>query len=97
MKAKIRTLTRRTSQPPLGATLKRINQILRGCTTYFRHTVAKHTFDFLCKLIYVVADRALTTTQPPSEMGLHAAPAHQPHRTMAPPSTRTGSSYSIPR
>lgn len=47
VKAKIRALTPRTSQQPLGAVLERINQILRGWTNYFRHAVAKHTFNHL--------------------------------------------------
>jgi len=44
VKARVRALTRRTSQQPLGATLERINGILRGWTNYFRHAVAKRTF-----------------------------------------------------
>ena len=52
VKAKIRALTRRTSQDPLGATLERINQILRGWTAYFRHAVASRTFDHLQKFVW---------------------------------------------
>lgn len=52
VKAKIRALTRRTSQHPLGATLDRINQILRGWTTYFRHAVAARTFGHLQKFVW---------------------------------------------
>ncbi|WP_269454014.1 group II intron maturase-specific domain-containing protein [Mycobacterium canetti] len=52
MKAKIRALTRRTTQQPLGATLDRINQILRGWTTYFRHAIAQHTFDHLENFVW---------------------------------------------
>lgn len=47
VKAKIRALTRRTSQQPLAATLDRINSIVRGWTAYFRHAVASRTFDHL--------------------------------------------------
>lgn len=47
VKAKIRALTRRTSQQPLAATLDRINSILRGWTAYFKHAVASRTFDHL--------------------------------------------------
>ena len=45
VKAKIRALTRRTSQQPLGTTLIRINQIVRGWAAYFKHAVAQRTFD----------------------------------------------------
>jgi RNA-directed DNA polymerase len=47
VKAKIRALTRRTSQINLGTTLERINQILRGWTNYFKHAVASRTFSHL--------------------------------------------------
>jgi RNA-directed DNA polymerase len=47
VKAKIRTLTRRTSQQDLASVLARLNQILRGWSNYFRHAVAKHTFSNL--------------------------------------------------
>jgi RNA-directed DNA polymerase len=47
VKAKIRALTRRTSQHDLGVTLIRINQITRGWANYFRHAVASHTFNHL--------------------------------------------------
>jgi RNA-directed DNA polymerase len=52
VKAKIRALTRRTSQQPLGATLERINQILRGWTHYFKHAVASRTFDHLRQFVW---------------------------------------------
>lgn len=52
VKAKIRALTRRTSQHPLGATLDRVNSILRGWTAYFRHAVASGTFDHLQKFVW---------------------------------------------
>jgi RNA-directed DNA polymerase len=47
LKRKIRALTHRQSQVDLGAVLTRINQIQRGWANYFRHAVAKHTFDRL--------------------------------------------------
>jgi len=46
-KRKIRALTHRRSQVGLGAALTRINQIQRGWANYFKHAVAKHTFDRL--------------------------------------------------
>jgi RNA-directed DNA polymerase len=47
LQAKIRALTHRTSLADLGATLIRLNQILRGWSAYFRHAVATHTFKHL--------------------------------------------------
>jgi RNA-directed DNA polymerase len=47
VKAKIRALTRRTSQADLRDTLIRINQISRGWVNYFRHAVASRTFNHL--------------------------------------------------
>jgi RNA-directed DNA polymerase len=47
VKAKIRALTRRTSQANLKDTLIRINQITRGWANYFRHAAATRTFDHL--------------------------------------------------
>ena len=47
VKAKIRALTRRTSQQPLGAVLERLNLFLPGWVNYFKHAVAKHTMGHL--------------------------------------------------
>jgi RNA-directed DNA polymerase len=47
VKAKIRTLTPRTSQQDLRAVLIRINQITRGWANYFKHAVAQRTFEHL--------------------------------------------------
>jgi RNA-directed DNA polymerase len=47
VKAKIRALTRRTSQANPADVLIRLNQIVHGWTNYFRHAVAKHTFRML--------------------------------------------------
>jgi RNA-directed DNA polymerase len=47
LKAKIRALTRRTSQQDLRSVLTRLNQVTHGWANYFRHAVAKHTFHTL--------------------------------------------------
>jgi RNA-directed DNA polymerase len=47
LKAKIRALTRRTSQQDLGYVLTRLNQVMHGWANYFRHAVAEHTFSML--------------------------------------------------
>ena len=52
LKDKIRALTRRTSPLDLDETLIRINQITRGWAAFFRHAVAKHTFDRLAYFIW---------------------------------------------
>ena len=52
LKAKLRALTRRTSQADLGTTLIRLNQILRGWANYFRHAVATHTFKHLRQFLW---------------------------------------------
>lgn len=47
IKRKIRLLTRRLSHTDYRATLIKLNQIQRGWANYFRHAVAKHTFERL--------------------------------------------------
>jgi RNA-directed DNA polymerase len=47
VKAKIRALTRRTSQADPRTTLIRCNQILRGWSNYFKHAIAQRTFHHL--------------------------------------------------
>ena len=47
LKTKIRALTHRTSQQGLGYVLTRLNQVMHGWASYFRHAVAKHTFNML--------------------------------------------------
>ena len=44
VKAKIRALTRRTSQQRLRDVLIRLAQIMRGWANYFQHAVCKHVF-----------------------------------------------------
>ncbi len=52
IKAKIRALTRRTSQQDLRATLERLSQLLRGWVNYFRHAVAKRAFRHLQQYLW---------------------------------------------
>jgi RNA-directed DNA polymerase len=47
LKAKIRALTRRTSQLDLEYVLTRLNQVMHGWANYFRHAVAKNAFAML--------------------------------------------------
>jgi RNA-directed DNA polymerase len=47
VKAKIRALTPRTSQWDLRAVLVKINLITRGWSNYFKHAIAKRTFEHL--------------------------------------------------
>ena len=47
LKARIRTLTRRTSQQDLARVLTRLGQIMRGWANYFKYAVAKWTFSKL--------------------------------------------------
>src|SRR6266851_2082910 len=47
VKAKIRALTRRTSQLDLEYVLTRLNQVMHGWANYFRHAVAKDVFAML--------------------------------------------------
>src|SRR3954447_14211862 len=42
VKAKIRALTHRTSIADLGATLVRLNQIMRGWTVFFQRALESH-------------------------------------------------------
>lgn len=47
IKMKIRALTPRTSQQELSGLLTRINQVTHGWANYFKHAIAKTTFDML--------------------------------------------------
>jgi RNA-directed DNA polymerase len=62
LKAKIRGLTRRTSQLDLGYVLTRLNQVMHGWASYFRHAVAKNAFAMLdnfawCRVIRMLRER----------------------------------------
>jgi RNA-directed DNA polymerase len=45
--ARVKTLCRQGRNEPLSALLRRLNPVLRGWTTYFRHGVSKATFGYL--------------------------------------------------
>jgi RNA-directed DNA polymerase len=47
IKAKVRQLTRRASHRTLADLLRRLNPVLRGWCTYFRHGVSKRTFGYV--------------------------------------------------
>lgn len=52
LKAKVRALTRRTSQQDLGTVLTRLNLVAHGWANYFRHAVAKNVFSMLDNFIW---------------------------------------------
>lgn len=52
VKAKIRTLTHRTSQQDLAVVLINLNRVTHGWANYFRHAVAKRTFSNLDNLVW---------------------------------------------
>jgi len=45
--ARVKTLSRQGRNEPLSELLRRLNPVLRGWTTYFRHGVSKATFGYL--------------------------------------------------
>lgn len=47
IKDKVRRLTRRTQNRTLADLLRRLNRVLRGWCTYFRHGVSKRTFSYV--------------------------------------------------
>jgi RNA-directed DNA polymerase len=61
LKAKIRALTRRTSQLDLGYVLTRLNQVMHGWANYFRHAVAKNVFGMLDNFAWWRVIRMLRT------------------------------------
>jgi RNA-directed DNA polymerase len=52
LKVKIRSLTRKLSHLDYRVALLRINQIQRGWANYFKHAVAKHTFQRLTSFVW---------------------------------------------
>ena len=61
LKAKIRALTSRTSQQDLRPVLIRLNQIMRGWASYFKHAVCKHTLGSLAHFAWWRVVRWLRT------------------------------------
>ena len=61
LKAKIRALTYRTSQQNPSSVLIRLNQIMRGWASYFRHAVCKHTLGKLANFAWWRVIRWLRT------------------------------------
>jgi RNA-directed DNA polymerase len=47
IRAKVKTITKMGTNRPLSELLRRINQVLRGWTNYFRHGVSSRTFSHL--------------------------------------------------
>jgi RNA-directed DNA polymerase len=52
LKDKVRALTRRTTQRNPGLVLTRLNQVMRGWASYFRHAVCKHTMSTLARFVW---------------------------------------------
>ena len=82
LKRKIRALTHRQSQVDMGAVLTRINQIQRGWANYFRHAVAKHTFDRLHAFVWW-RDRHDGDAPTPHDLDGPAATVQRPSRLAA--------------
>ena len=62
IRAKVKAITRMGTNQPLSELLRRINQVLRGWTNYFRHGVSSRTFSHLHQFTWRT-DRALAPTQ----------------------------------
>ena len=61
LKAKIRALTRRTSQLDLGYVLIRLGQVMHGWANFFRHAIAKNAFSMLDNFAWWRVIRMLRT------------------------------------
>jgi RNA-directed DNA polymerase len=61
VKARIRALTRRTSQLDLDYVLTRLNQVMHGWANHFRHAVAKNVFAMLDNFAWWRVIRMLMT------------------------------------
>jgi RNA-directed DNA polymerase len=49
---RVRTLTRRAKHRTLADLLRRLNPVLRGWCSYFRHGVSKRTFSYLDSFVF---------------------------------------------
>ncbi|WAP61019.1 group II intron maturase-specific domain-containing protein [Streptomyces sp. S465] len=92
LKAKVRTLTGRTSQQELATVLKRLTQIMRGWANYFKHAVAKHVFDRLDAFVWWRFIRMLRERT--DGVGATSAAGSPPRPGGGDPSRLTGSSNS---
>jgi RNA-directed DNA polymerase len=61
LKARIRALANRTSQQDPRSVLIRLNQIMRGRASYFKHAVCKHTLGNLARFAWWRVIRRLRT------------------------------------
>jgi RNA-directed DNA polymerase len=52
VKAKLRALSRQDRNQPLAVLLHRLNLVLRGWTSYFKHGVSKRTFSYLRAFVW---------------------------------------------
>ena len=100
LKAKIRALTRRTSQQDLEYVLAKLNQVMHGWAWFFRHAVAKHTFSmldhFTWRRLVRMLKRAASLETGRSSAGRHITPTGGGCRSAADrssyaPSTRSPS------
>jgi hypothetical protein len=96
VKDKIRALARRTSQQPPGATLIRLNQIMRGWANYFKHAVCKHTLESLENFAWAPGD-ALVNAPASLEVAWTSAGTSPVITAGGAGRPRTGSSCSTPR
>jgi RNA-directed DNA polymerase len=66
---KVRTLTRRERHRTLADLLRRLNPVLRGWCTYFRHGVSSKTFQYLDHFVFWRVGRLDPETPPRAELG----------------------------
>ena len=71
LKQKVRDLTHRTSQQKPRDVLIRLNQIMRGWATYFRHAVCKHTLESLENVVWRRVVRWWRSRSPAGTRGGH--------------------------
>ena len=69
VKVKLRALSRQDRDQPLAVLLHRLNQVLRGWTSYFKHGVSKRTFDYLGQFTWNRVLRWLRRKHPRASWG----------------------------